>query len=140
MTAVPQNYTVHCLIDEACGCAALNSSFSYYMFMEGSLSEPAVQYCDEESSLSCTDELDSNDASTVDNQLTVTWNAKTVITDGDYFFTSTSESGDHDFLCATSYVNSIAEMASEVAFISVRGRHTLPMHKTRSKKYMYFTL
>ena len=122
VTAVPQNYTVHCLIDETCDCASINSPFDYAMFMEGSLSEQAVQYCNGQPSLSCSKKLDSNDAPIVDHQLTVTWDANTVITQGGYDNTSTPANGDHDFLCVTSYTaKGMGQMKSEEAFISIRG-------------------
>ena len=53
VAAVPQKYTVHCLINEECDCADENSSIDFHTFMEGSLDEPAVHFCDEEPSLSC---------------------------------------------------------------------------------------
>ena len=124
VTAVPQNYTVHCLINETCDCAAMNSPFGYYMFMEGSLNEQAVQYCNEVSSLSCSEEFDSNDATAIDNQLTVTWYANTVITQGDYSYhtISTPANGDHDFLCVTNYTaKGMGEMKSEAVFVSIKG-------------------
>ena len=93
----------------------------YYMFMEGSLNIPAVQYCDEESNLSCTDKLDRIDATTVDNQLTVTWYANAVITEGDYHTTRAPENGDHDFMCYTSCSRKLTKVSDENAFVSVRG-------------------
>ena len=124
MTSAPQKYTVHCLINTACECAVMNSPFKYYMFMEGSLSEPAVQYCKREPSLSCYKPLESNDATTVDNQLTVIWYANTVITEGDYHTISTPANGDHDFLCVSEYFPKgifTLEMKCEGAFVSIRG-------------------
>ena len=122
VTAVPQNYTVHCVIDETCFCAELNSPFNYSMFMEGSVTESAVQYCNGQPSLSCSKKLDSKDAPILDNQLTVTWDTNTVITQGDYSTTSTPANGDHDFLCVTSYTaKGIGQMKSEEAFLSIRG-------------------
>ena len=125
MTSVPQKYTVHCLINEACECAAANSPFKYYMFMEGSLSEKAVQYCSRESSLSCFKQLDSSDAPTVDNKLTVIWYANTVITEGDYHITNTPANGDHDFLCVSEYFPEVVFIpgmkCDEEAFVSIRG-------------------
>ena len=123
MTAVPQNYTVHCLIDEACECA-VKFSINYYMLMEGTLSEPAVLYCNKELSLPCTEEPDSNEATTVDNQLTVTWDAKTVIAQVNYHTTSTPANGDHDFLCVANYTArgiGHGQMRTEEAFVSIRG-------------------
>ena len=129
MTAAPQNYTVHCLMDEACSCAALTSFFNYQIFMEGSLSEPAAQYCDKESSLSCAGGFDTSNAPIVDNQLTVTWSANAVIAEGDCFSTSscTPENGDHDFLCSSTYVRkSNNELARETALVFVRGKVKFP--------------
>ena len=122
MTAVPQNYTVHCLINETCQCAEVNSSFNYHMFMEGSLSEPAIDYCDQEPSLSCSENKESNDELIVDNQLTVTWSAGTEITQGDYHTITTRANGDHDFLCVSSFtVRANVETNFEQAFVSIRG-------------------
>ena len=92
--------------------------------MEGSASQQAVQYCNGEPSLSCSEELDSNDAPIADNQLTVTWDAKTVIMQGDYHTPSTPANGDHDFLCVASYTDSgsfIGGTKSEEAFVFIRG-------------------
>ena len=139
VTAVPQNYTVHCLIDEACECA-VKFSISYYMLMEGTLSEPAVLYCNEELSLPCTEEPISNNATTVHNQLTVTWDAKTVLKQVDYNTPSTPANGDHDFLCLTSYtakgVGQLqGQMRTEEAFVSIRGIYKhIPMHACRCQK------
>ena len=140
MAAVPQEYTVHCLIDEECDCAAVNSPFNYSMFMEGSLSIPAFQYCNGEPSLSCTEEHNSNEAPIVDNQLTVTWNARTVITQGDYRTKSTPANGDHDVLCYTTYFwrAHAVVMLNETAFVVVRGTYFL-MHGTRAKTLNQFT-
>ena len=124
VTAVPQQYTVHCLINQTCKCDAYESSFNFYMFMEGVVGEQATDYCSEEPSLSCTEVLESSDAPIVDNQLTVTWDAKTVLKQGDYHTPSTPANGDHDFLCVTSYADSgsfTGGMKSEEAFVSIRG-------------------
>ena len=141
VTAVPQNYTVDCLVSKACDYAAVSSHFDCYMFMEGSHapSEQAVQYCNNETSLSCFEELlDSNDSTTIDNQLTVTWNANKVITQGDYnsyHTTSTAANGDHDVLCVarcTIMGASTGQIKSEEAFVSIRGMHT---HACKCQKF-----
>ena len=133
MTAAPQEYTVHCLVNATCECARVNRQFNYYMFMEGSRppSEEAVQYCNGQPSLSCSEELDNSDATNVDNQLTVTWDPKTVITEGDYHTTSTPANGDHDILCDVRYFptgNFNNQMKSEEAFVSIRGIYSFLMH------------
>ena len=93
-----------------------------YMFMEGSLSEPAIDDCNEKLNLSCSEKLDSDDVTTVTNQLTVTWYANTVITEGDYHIISTPANGDHDFLCVADYTaKGMGEMKYEVVFISIKG-------------------
>ena len=101
--------------------------------MEGSVSKSAVQYCNEELSLPCTEELDNNYAPIADTQLTVTWNAKTVISHGVYFNTSTPANGDHVFLCYATYTwrSDITVMLNETAFVVVRGMCFL-MHATRT--------
>ena len=124
MTTVPQKYTVHCLIDQTCDCAPKNEYIKYYMFMEGSLDVSALQYCIQEPTLSCSEAANnSSDMPIVDYQLTVTWNAESVIKQGDYTYTNTPANGDHDFLCAATYVSALNEavMAYEFAFVSVRG-------------------
>ena len=118
VTAVPQKYTIHCLINIACECAAASYLFNYYMFMEGSLGEPAIDYCNEEPSLSCSEKVDNNNIPIVDNQLIVTWNATTVITQGDYHTPSTPANGDHNFWCAASYTG---DQVKEQVFVSIRG-------------------
>ena len=90
--------------------------------MEGSLVEPAVHFCDQEPSLSCSQGSNSNAMSIVDNQLIVTWNAETVIVQGDYAITQTPENGDHDFSCITTYNTVTTNTAThESAVVSVRG-------------------
>ena len=142
MTAVPQKYIVHCLVNEACDCAAVNSPFNYYMFMEGSVTESAVQYCNKEPSLSCFKQIDSNDATTVDNQLTVTWYAKTVITQGyyNYHTTNTTANGNHDFLCAASFNDKlVGDLIFHEAFVSIRGIY-MHFHACKCQKLLYYTI
>ena len=66
----------------------------------------------------------SNAMSIVDNQLNVTWNAETVIVQGDYSIIATPENGDHDFLCAATYdIVTTNTATAESAVVSVRGAY-----------------
>ena len=122
VTTIPQKYTVHCVINEKCGCISRGSAIVYDMFMEGSLDEPAVQFCAEEPTLSCSKGSNSHDTPLVDKQLIVTWNAETVIEVGDYSIISTVANGDHDFACLANYSRQLfGGKTAEKTFISVRG-------------------
>ena len=73
VTAFPQTYTVHCVINEECDCVQDSSSINTFLYMEGSLGGLALHFCDQEQSLSCTEETNTSVASSVDHQLIVMW-------------------------------------------------------------------
>ena len=113
------------------------SSINYSMYMEGSLSEQAVLHCNKElANLPCTEEPDSNDATTVDIQLSVIWDTKTLIAEGDSHNTSIPANGDHNFLCVANYTTrgfGQARMRSEEVWVFVRGIY-MHSHAYRCQK------
>ena len=118
------------MINETCSCAHENSPVDYYMFIEGLQPENGVpQFCSEEPSLSCSEEVNSSVASSVDNQLIVTWNANEVILEGSFLTESEPGNGDHDFRCFAVYDGSANGMEEvETAFVFVRGMYTMQNH------------
>ena len=92
VTVIPQEYTVNCLNDIECVCIQANSIVEHLMFMEGSLSQPALVSCDTATSLSCSQGTNTTSVTSItDYQFIVTWNADEVITQGDYDLVSTLE-------------------------------------------------
>ena len=122
VTVIPQEYTVHCLNDIECPCIQANSPVEHHMFMEGSLSQPALEFCNTTTSLSCSQGTNTNVTSITDNQFIVTWNADEVITQGGYDVMDNPGNGDHDFLCVAVYTSSGDEgQVMENPAMSVRG-------------------
>ena len=90
--------------------------------MEGSLTESAVQFCGTEPSLSCNQQVNSDDTPFIDHHLFVTWDANEVITQGSYSVLDDTENGDHDHLCLARYSSSkTAWIIIEIASVSVKG-------------------
>ena len=123
VTVVPQEYTVHCLIDVECDCIHADSSIAHHMFMEGSLSQPALEFCNALTSLSCSQGTNTTSVTSItDNQFIVTWNTDEVITQGEYDHVENRGNGDHDFLCGAVYASSGDEgQVVESSFTPVRG-------------------
>lgn len=86
--------------------------------MELSNPTPADEFCATLLGISCTNKLNSTTGPVIDNQLFVTWNATSVITNGSYYPFLSASNGDHDYHCQ---VSPNANDAYDHAFLTVRG-------------------
>ena len=110
ITVAPQSYTVHCVYDNS---TSPPPSVQYYM--EGFIAE---EFCSTYSEISCTNQLNSSTGPVIDSELSVTWDASTVIDVNKYFPFHTASNGDHDFKC------SLTQSEVENAYLTVRGNRT----------------
>ena len=115
MGAFPQLYHVHCNFD--------SDPRPWVSFAMGDAKTMAIDFCRAHSKhISCSQQSVREDAP--DRQLTLTWNASTVLKMADFFSDEPSTYGDHFFMCEAHTHSSKDSIETEHALITVRGKYS----------------